>query len=45
MKNIAPECRPYILATRVALLLIFIILALLVKIAWKRRKLGREALP
>ena len=40
MRNTAPEARPYILATRIALLLIFLILAMLVKIAWKRRKLG-----
>lgn len=38
MKKVSADCRPYILATRLGLALLFIILALLVKIAWRRRK-------
>lgn len=37
MKNVSPENRPYILATRVGLAMIFIVLAILVKLAWKRK--------
>jgi len=37
MKNIAGVDKPYILATRLGLLLVFAILAILVKISWKRR--------
>jgi SNF family Na+-dependent transporter len=37
MQNIALADRPYILGTRIVLALLFIILALLVRIAWKRR--------
>lgn len=38
MKNVPVENKPYILATRVILLTIFIILAVMVKIAWRKRK-------
>lgn len=44
MKNVPPESKPVILATRLGLLLIFLVLALLVKIAWKRRKARGEVL-
>lgn len=37
MKNVSSANRPYILATRLGLALIFIILAILVKIAWRRK--------
>ena len=39
MKNISPANRPYILGTRIMLLTIFSGLAVLLKIAWKKRKL------
>ncbi len=38
MKNVSQEARPYILFTRVGLLLVFAILGVLVKFAWARRK-------
>jgi len=37
MKDVPAENRPYILGTRIMLLLVFIGLAILVSIAWKRR--------
>jgi len=37
MKNVPPDNRVYILATRILLLAIFATLALLVRIAWKRK--------
>ena len=39
MKNVAMADKPFIFATRIGLLVIFIILAVLVKIAWSRRRL------
>jgi SNF family Na+-dependent transporter len=39
MENVSPENSPYILATRVGLLLLFLVLAILVKIAWRKRKI------
>jgi len=38
MENVSPENRPYILATRVGLLLLFLVLAVMVKIAWRKRR-------
>jgi len=38
MKNIPIADKPYILATRIGLILLFATLGLLVKIAWKKRK-------
>jgi neurotransmitter:Na+ symporter, NSS family len=38
MKKVAPADRSYILATRLGLAALFIILALLVKIAWRRKR-------
>jgi hypothetical protein len=38
MRNIPAENRPFILMTRIGLLALFVILGLLVKIAWGRRK-------
>ena len=38
MKNISPANRPFILMTRIGLLALFLILAVLVKIAWRRKK-------
>jgi len=38
MKNVAPENRIYILATRLMLVLIFTAIAVMVKIAWRRKK-------
>ena len=42
MKNVAKANMPYIIATRAGLAVIFIVLALLVKIAWKNRKVAAE---
>ncbi|NQT22115.1 MAG: sodium-dependent transporter [Candidatus Omnitrophica bacterium] len=39
MKNVSAAEKPYVLGTRVFILLIFIILAVLVKIAWRKRKI------
>jgi len=39
MKNVPIADKPYVLATRVVLVLIFITLVVLVKIAWRRRKM------
>jgi SNF family Na+-dependent transporter len=42
MKNVAAQDKPFILGTRLGLLLIFIILAVLVKIAWRVRSLRQK---
>lgn len=42
MKNILPENQIYILATRVGLLLVFIILAVMVKVAWRKKRRQME---
>jgi pilus assembly protein TadC len=42
MKNVAPADKPFVLGTRIGLLLIFMILAVLVKIAWAKRKPGKK---
>ena len=39
MDNVPAENSPYILATRVGLLLLFLVLAIMVKIAWRKRKI------
>lgn len=44
MENVPDADRGYILATRVVLWLLFLILAVMVKIAWNKRKRGGEAL-
>ncbi|MFA5156802.1 MAG: sodium-dependent transporter [Candidatus Omnitrophota bacterium] len=38
MKNVSAQNRIYVLATRVGLLLVFFVLAVLVRLAWKRKK-------
>ncbi len=38
MDNVSAESRPYVLATRIGLCLLFLTLAILVKIAWRKRK-------
>ncbi|MEN6385104.1 MAG: sodium-dependent transporter [Phycisphaerales bacterium] len=43
MKNVAPENKPYILATRIGLLLFFALLACLVRHSWKKRILREVA--
>ncbi len=43
MSRVAAANRIYILATRAGLLLIFIFIALMVKMAWKRKRLTAEA--
>jgi len=40
MKNVPLENKPFVLGTRIVLIIIFIILAILVKIAWSNRKRG-----
>jgi SNF family Na+-dependent transporter len=42
MKNVSSINRPHILGTRLGLLSMFLILALLVKIAWRRKRLQAE---
>ncbi len=42
MKNVSSADKPFIFATRLGLLLVFIILAILVKIAWKQKRMKRE---
>ncbi len=44
MKNVPAETSGYILATRVGLLLLFLVLAVLVKIAWRKRKLNSSVI-
>nr|HPN73123.1 sodium:calcium symporter [Candidatus Omnitrophota bacterium] len=41
MTNVPDADRPYVLATRMALLLVLTLLAVMVKIAWKKRKTER----
>ncbi len=38
MQGVTPENKPYVLATRIGLLGIFLVLGFLVKIAWKKRR-------
>jgi len=42
MKNVADPDKPFILGTRLGLLLLLLILAILVKIAWRSRSFGRR---
>jgi NSS family neurotransmitter:Na+ symporter len=42
MDGVLPENRPYILATRFGLLLLFLVLAGMVKIAWRKRRIKGE---
>jgi hypothetical protein len=42
MKNVSLSNRPFILATRLGLFGVFLILAILVKLAWRRKKINRE---
>jgi len=44
LKNISLADRPFILGTRLGLLLIFLILAALVKIAWRRKRIEAQKL-
>ncbi|MDD5166025.1 MAG: sodium-dependent transporter [Candidatus Omnitrophica bacterium] len=41
MRNVSAADKPFILSTRIGLLLIILILALLVKIAWRRKGMAR----
>ncbi|MEW5757852.1 MAG: sodium-dependent transporter [Candidatus Omnitrophota bacterium] len=41
MRNVLPENKNFVLGTRIGLLLIFIILVMLVKIAWKKKNLNK----
>ena len=38
MQRVSAASRPYVLGTRIGLALIFIILAVLVKLAWRRKR-------
>lgn len=38
LKNVPEANRPYVLATRIGLIVIFLVLAVLVKIAWRRKR-------
>lgn len=40
MANVSAENKPFILATRLGLLLLLVILAILVKIAWRKRRMA-----
>ena len=40
MSNVAKENQPFIFATRLGLILLFVLLAVLVKIAWRRKQLS-----
>jgi hypothetical protein len=42
MKNVPSANSPFILGTRIGLLLIFLILAVMVRIAWRRKKIQLE---
>jgi len=42
MDNVSPENRSYVMATRAGLCLIFLVLAVMVKIAWRKRKKGEK---
>lgn len=44
MKNVSAAGRGYILATRIGLLLVFLVLAIMVKIAWTRKRTQTEKL-
>ncbi len=41
MSNVSDANRPYIMATRIGLILLFLVLAVLVKVAWKKREVKR----
>ena len=41
MKGVSPGDRGYVLATRIGLILLFAVLGILVKIAWRKRKMGK----
>jgi len=43
MKNVAPANRIFVLGTRVGLFLLFLALATLVKLAWKKRTLAQKS--
>jgi neurotransmitter:Na+ symporter, NSS family len=38
MKNVQPDNRPYIFGTRICLLILFVLFAVLLKLAWRRKK-------
>ncbi|HTZ11037.1 MAG TPA: sodium-dependent transporter [Candidatus Margulisiibacteriota bacterium] len=40
MKNVSPADKPFIVGTRLGLLCIFLLLAILVKVAWRRRRVA-----
>ena len=44
MDNVSLANRPYVMATRAGLCLIFLLLAIMVKIAWGKRKKGKKTL-
>jgi hypothetical protein len=42
MKNVAISDKPFVLGTRLGLIAVFLLLAILVKIAWRRKRLEAE---
>ncbi|MBP7089167.1 MAG: sodium-dependent transporter [Candidatus Omnitrophica bacterium] len=40
MENITPADKPFIMITRIVLLIIFLLLCLLIKLAWRKRKMS-----
>ncbi len=42
MKNVAQNNKVFVLGTRIGLIAVFVILAVLVKLAWRRRRLEKE---
>ncbi len=42
MKNVSAADKPFVLGTRLGLVAMFLVLALLVKIAWRRKRLEAE---
>jgi SNF family Na+-dependent transporter len=42
MKGVSPADRPYVMATRIFLLAIFLVLAVMVKLAWRRKRKAVE---
>lgn len=44
MQNVAAEAQPYVVGTRIGLLAVFAVLAVLVKMAWRRKRLQEARL-
>ncbi|MCM8792026.1 MAG: sodium-dependent transporter [Candidatus Omnitrophica bacterium] len=44
LKNVSLDIRPYIMVTRISLIVLFLVLAILVKIAWRKKRFVEERL-